>query len=100
MSFEISWAMRSGQAPVSLVNAPSHRVSCQGSPWLLLMLLLGGCASVSDSGCRLLPLRVYDNATQDKVADEVVAASLMGAIWPQFVSDYGALRAAVRACRG
>lgn len=82
----------------------SHRQSPR--PALLLLLiavtLCAGCAPGSSSsgvnGCALLPLRDYDRAAQDAVAEEVEAAD-EGAMWPGWIEDYGALRAAVRACR-
>ena len=49
--------------------------------------------------CRAVPLVAYTRAQQAQVADEIDAAA-PSAMWPRFVRDYGALRAAVRACQG
>ncbi len=64
-------------------------------------LSLSGCATVRSDpgGCAVLPLRDYDRATQAEVAREIEVAPV-GARWPAWVIDYGALRAAVRACGG
>ena len=74
--------------------------------WLLLLIvatLCAGCAQDRSeahvNACALLPLRDYDRAAQNEVADEMEAASGT-ARWPELVTDYAALRAQVRACRG
>jgi hypothetical protein len=61
-------------------------------------LLLSGCATAGGS-CDLLPLKTYSQTYRNRLADEVAAAPA-GAAWPTAVSDYIALRDAVRACRG
>jgi hypothetical protein len=61
-------------------------------------LLLSGCATVGGT-CDLLALKTYDQPTRDKLANEVAAAP-PDAAWPGFVTDYVALRDAVRACKG
>ena len=74
--------------------------------WSLLMaacLSCSGCATgdfePAVNACALLPLRDYPAAEQRQVADEIEAAPA-SAVWPGWISDYGVLRAAVRACRG
>jgi hypothetical protein len=49
--------------------------------------------------CDLLPLKTYSQTYRNRLADEVAAAPASAA-WPTAVSDYVALRDAVRACRG
>jgi hypothetical protein len=61
-------------------------------------LLLSGCATVPGT-CDLLALKTYDQPTRDKLAGEVAAAPT-DAAWPGMVTDYVALRDAVRACKG
>ena len=64
---------------------------------LLALSLLTGCASPGFDGCSLLPLKTYGPIFSMRLADEVQAAS-PDAVWPQAVTDYVALRDAVRAC--
>ncbi len=74
--------------------------------WRMLLpiglALLAGCATGSSSPalrpCGALAVRDYPAATQARVADELDAAPV-GAAWPDFLVDYGALRAAVKACQ-
>lgn len=68
-------------------------------PMLLLLAasLLIGCATAG--GCELVALKTYSPEFNQRLADEVGAASL-DAAWPQAVTDYVGLRDAVRACRG
>lgn len=76
-------------------------------PGLLLLLLLAatclpGCATapseqVAVIGCALLTQHRYTPEEQRRLADEIDAAPA-AAIWPDFVADYGALRAEVAAC--
>lgn len=69
----------------------------------LALLLLSGCAQRGSEpaarACALLPLRTYPAAEQGRVADEIDAAAASAA-WPGWIADYGALRDAVRACKG
>ncbi len=66
-------------------------------PPLIALPLLIGCASpVSD--CNLLPLKAYPESYSMKLADEIESAPA-DVIWPSAVTDYVALRSAVRACR-
>lgn len=66
---------------------------------LLAMICLSGCATPGFNGCALLPLKTYDKPFNERLADEVGRASV-DAAWPQAVTDYVALRDAVRACKG
>jgi hypothetical protein len=43
-------------------------------------------------------LKTYSQAYRNRLADEVAAAP-SGAAWPQAITDYVALRDAVRACK-
>lgn len=81
-----------------------HRQSkARGLVLLAIVLALGACSATGNSesvvnACSLLPLATYTQAEQSQVAAEIEEAP-ENAEWPQFVTDYGALRAAVRACR-
>lgn len=80
------------------------------SPWpslrrallpLLIGLALNGCSTKPNSdvnGCDLLTVRVYPQHVQKTVAEEM-RASGQNTYWPEWISDYGTLRAEVRACR-
>ena len=65
--------------------------------------LLNGCAPASSerpvNGCAMLSLAPYSQAVQNEVANEMEAAAVT-ARWPELLTDYAALRAQVRACRG
>ena len=69
----------------------------------IVLASLAGCATggsnSSGNACALLPLRTYPAAEQHQVADEIDTAPASAA-WPTWIEDYGALRAAVRACKG
>ena len=76
----------------------------RGLALLVTVLALDACSTRGSSeptvnACRLLPLATYSQAEQSQVAAEIEAAPA-SAVWPGWISDYGALRAAVRACRG
>ena len=47
----------------------------------------------------MLSLAPYSQAVQNEVANEMEAAAVT-ARWPELLTDYAALRAQVRACRG
>jgi hypothetical protein len=70
---------------------------CRRMFLLLAPILLIGCASPGSDTCGLLPLRTYGPIFSMQLADEVQAAPA-AAVWPQAVTDYVALRDAVRAC--
>ena len=75
----------------------------RGLALLVIVLALGACSTTQSSeptvnACRLLPLVNYSRAEQVQVAAEIEEAA-ENAEWPQMVIDYGALRAAVRACK-
>ncbi len=65
---------------------------------LIGLLSLTGCASPAFDGCSLLPLKTYPESYSMKLADEIESAPA-DVIWPSAVTDYVALRDAVRACR-
>lgn len=69
------------------------------TPALLAALSVAGlasCAGQAVSECP--PLVAYDQATLDRLADELEAAPA-DAAWPAFIVDYRALRDQIRACR-
>ena len=66
---------------------------------LLALSLLTGCETVGSDTCQLLPLKAYGPIFSMGLADEVQAAPA-NAVWPMALTDYVALRDAVRACRG
>jgi hypothetical protein len=49
--------------------------------------------------CQAIPLKTYSRAEQKQVATEMTEAAA-DARWPSYMTDYGKLRAAVRACQG
>lgn len=67
-------------------------------PLVGMMLLLTGCATPSGD-CSFLPLREYDNAFQEKLANELEKAGDKTAFF-LFVEGEIELRDAVRACKG
>jgi hypothetical protein len=87
-----------------------HRTSPKPRTLRLLtgLLLLNGCATAPVSSpaitatsnpCALLPVKVYGPAYNKELANEIEAAP-KGAMWPLAVTDYIALRDAVKACAG
>ena len=74
----------------------------QALPWIGLALLTGCGPEISNpatvNACNSLTLQSYTTAQQNQVADEMGAAPA-AAEWPAFVTDYGRLRSAVRACQ-
>lgn len=58
-------------------------------------ILLTGCATGASSVV-CPPLRDYTPEQQQQVADEIEAAP-DGAFWPEMITDYGGVRAQVRA---
>jgi hypothetical protein len=55
-------------------------------------------SSVTRNACDLLPVKAYPIDQRRQVADEIDRAPPF-TVWPSWVSDYGKLRAAVRACQ-
>ena len=67
-----------------------------------LVTLLTACTATTTSSsgaCDLLPLPLYTRAEKSKLADDLDAASTT-AEWPNYIADYAALYAAVKACKG
>ncbi len=64
-------------------------------------ILAAGCATEPSKPRPAVcpPLAEYAPEDQVRLADEIDAAPA-DATWPDFIADYGALRDAVRACRG
>lgn len=70
-------------------------------PLALAIGLLTGCATEPSNPRPAVcpPLAEYAPEDQTRLAAEIDAAP-GSAIWPDFIADYGALRAAIRACKG
>ena len=67
---------------------------------VMLLVSLTSCAGAPSSNpqqaCSAIPLTAYSRDVQKRMADELPAA---GADVQNAMADYGALRAAVRACQ-